>query len=645
MKKRILCLVLALLMVLPMLVACGGDGDVIDNINEQASRFTTTLNMWMITESELVAKVSELIVAGITPDKAEDKLTDEEKAKIAALTPEEKEAWEQLHLVNNEINKLTKAKYKTKLNIKYFTEEQYYAAVEKGFADHKAYIKEHKTGVLPNQTEETILNEYGIPELKYPSVLDCEVDILFIGNQQKYYDYVKQELLMELQAYFAESVELYSYIDNDFLVSANYNSLVYALPNYHGIGEYVYVMADKEMLDKYDAKDELASATLYDSAFKDYLDYIATEYKGDGVYPIYVDTSDKSISLNYTHYWNFNETNPGYITLNPGEFSIFGDNYFAGHLDNKTALESTNLLADKTYMQSLATKVYYENTDGYITNTANSKGEAAVHVVTGGWELKKQYEDMGYEVMVMQYPQMKDEEVFESMFAIGAYTIDASRSAEILAFLNTNSEIRNLLQYGVEGENYTLATTVVDGKEYSYVVEDPNNLYKMDLKKTGNVFMAYPNSEETAVQWEFQKKQNLQKQKYPTLAFNFDTGFDLDEEKVHIISAVSKKVSEYIDSLTTYAEVMEVWEGAQSNSVRDNMMATYIYSDLLGNVEITYTYNGQEHYVSVPTLADALKVYKVATISEKKDALQSPYALYINWAIIVGFVQEKNTTT
>ena len=206
MKKKILCLVLALLMVLPMLVACGGDEDVIGNINEEASRYTTTLNMWMITESQLIADASKLIVAGITPDKKEEKLTDEEKAKIAALSPEQKEAWEQLNLVNNEINKLTKAKYKTKLNIKYFTESEYYAAVEKGFADHDAYIKEHKTGVLPNQTEETELNEYGIPELKYPTVLDCEVDILFIGNAQKYTQYISQNLLVELQTYFAESV-------------------------------------------------------------------------------------------------------------------------------------------------------------------------------------------------------------------------------------------------------------------------------------------------------------------------------------------------------------------------------------------------------------------------------------------------------
>lgn len=644
MKKRILCLVLALLMVLPMLVACGGDEDVIGNINEEASRYTTTLNMWMITESQLIADASKLIVAGITPDKKEEKLTDEEKAKIAALSPEQKEAWEQLNLVNNEINKLTKAKYKTKLNIKYFTESEYYAAVEKGFADHDAYIKEHKTGVLPNQTEETELNEYGIPELKYPTVLDCEVDILFIGNAQKYTQYISQNLLVELQTYFAESVELYSYINNDFLVSANYNSMVYALPNYHGIGEYVYVMADKEMLDQYNADNKLSSATIYDSSFKDYLDYIAAEYGSSGVYPIYVDTADKTIPLSYTHYWSFDAASkPGYVTLNPDKFSIMGDSYFGGHFDSKTALESTNLLANKTYMQSLATKVYYENTAGYITNTASAKGEAAVHIVTGGWELKQQYEEAGYEVMVMQYPQMTDDQVFESMFAVGAYTIDAARSAEIIAFLNTNSEIRNLFQYGVEGENYTLATTKVGDKEYSYVVEDPNNLYKMDLKKTGNVFMAYPNSEATAAQWDYQKQQNLEMQTYPTLAFCFSTNFKLDEEAVLVMSAVSEKMEAYLNSMTDYAQIMEVYNRAKGMS--DRAMAKYIYSECLGNIEIPYTYNGEENYVSVATLLSALSSYKVSAISEKKDALQSPYALYVNWATVVGMVEEKKTNT
>ena len=59
MMKKIICLVLGLLMVLMAFTACGNEEDAKDAINDVASRTTTTLNMWVITESELVAEMSE----------------------------------------------------------------------------------------------------------------------------------------------------------------------------------------------------------------------------------------------------------------------------------------------------------------------------------------------------------------------------------------------------------------------------------------------------------------------------------------------------------------------------------------------------------------------------------------------------------
>ena len=59
--------------------------------------------------------------------------------------------------------------------------------------------------------------------------------------------------------------------------------------------------------------------------------------------------------------------------------------------------------------------------------------------------------------------------------------------------LNTNSELRNLLQYGVEGVHYEL-----DEDER---VDRFNNDYIMDINTTGNIFVAYPEENVTDEEW------------------------------------------------------------------------------------------------------------------------------------------------
>ena len=375
MKKKILCLLLAVLMLAPLMAGCSQTG-TIESINEEASRFTNTLNVWLVTESKLVADASAVILKGITPQKEEHKtLTDEEKAVVAAMTEEQKAAWYQVWEVSEGVNKLTKAKYKTKLNLKFYLESDYYAAVEAAFKKHEESIAAGNVTV-ENKTEETVLNEYGIPELKYPSVADYEVDILFVGNYEKYNNYVKNKWLVDIRSHLsAAAVKLGSYVSLSYLTSAAVDGSVYALPNNHGVGEYVYVLADKKLLDSYNS--DLTGATLYDTAFRDYLDYVyATYTDSNKVYPIYSESG--KIDLDYAHYWGYDfDTAAGLAVQNPGQFNIFGDNNY-----NKTELGNTNLLTDAAYMKALANKTHYEKTEAYLTQDPDVP--AAIRVVKGG---------------------------------------------------------------------------------------------------------------------------------------------------------------------------------------------------------------------------------------------------------------------
>ena len=618
MKKKIVCLALALLMVLPMLAGCSQNKDI-DDINQEASRYTTTLNVWLITESKLVADASALINAGLTPNKKTEDLTDAQKATVAAMTEEQLAAWNQVYNISEEINKLTKAQYKTKLNLKYFLESDYYAAVEAAFAEHETNINAgNVTG--KNETEETILNEYGIPELKYPTVADYEVDLLYLGDYGKYANYADNDWLIDLRTHLENAaVKLSSYVSLSYLMSATLNDNLYALPNNHGVGEYVYVMADKELMEEY--SNDLSSATLYDSNFKSYLNYIFGEYTGsDKVYPIYTDNQSGKIDLDFAHYWSYDfDTTPGYALQTPNDFSIFGDSYA-----NKAELGNSNLLADNAYMTALANKAYYEKTAGFVTTDPEAK--AAVRVVRGGYELKAQYEAQGYEVMVMQYPELTDAEIYSSLFAVGAYTVNAERSAEILTFLNTDAEVRNLLQYGIVGENYTLENVTVDGKDYVWAKATKDNVYVMDVNKTGNVFLTYPSSAEDVLRWEYEKAQNLEMVVYPTLGLNYDASDKLDEKNLRIISAVSEAVADLLAQMSA-DEITALYHLAAGVVTNNTDMANLILSPV--GTDLSYTMGGQTYVIDAAALRDAIKLMKTTEIVSGVD--RSPFALYSEW--------------
>lgn len=629
MKKKIVCLLLAMLMVLPLLAGCSNDNGI-DEINKEAERYTNTLNVWLITESKLVADASAVILSGITPKKEKlNLLTDAEKATVAAMTADQKAAWYQVWEVTDSINKLTKANYRTQLNLKYFLEADYYAAVEAAFATHQQNIA---AGNLQqeNKTEETILNEYGIPELKYPTIADYVVDILFIGDQAKYTQYANNEWLADMQGHLADSaIKLNSYVSTEYLTAAAINGLVYAIPNNHGVGEYIYMLADKELMESY--TNSLSDATLYDSSFKDYLDYVYETYTGSNkIYPIYTENQDGKIEIDYAHYWSFDfDSAPGVAVQKPNDFSIFGDAY----VDTKK-LENTNLLTDANYMMALANKVYYEGTDGYITTDANAK--AAIKVVKGSWEDRAAYEAQGYEVMVVQYPQLTDEEIYSSMFGIGAYSVSETRAAEILTYLNTDAEMRNLLQYGVEDVNYTLETVTVNEKDYVYAKATKDNVYLMDVEKTGNTLIAYPNDPDDVLRHEYDKKQNYEMVSASALGLNFSAVFKLDEDNVRIMNAVSAKLKVAIDNMTTSAEVNTLYLRALAASESDWNMV-YLIREHIGEGVTYVNAAGETVEITNAMIRKAIISMRRDALEENLDALQSPYALYLDWFEREGF--------
>ena len=131
MNKRIISLLLCAIMVLSViLTGCSKktDDEAIADVNETASESTMTLTMYLMAESEVDA--------------------------------------DQVAKIEEAVNKITKSKFKTRLVLRYFTEEEYTEALEEAIKKTKEEKNSKKPGSKPAATttttaEETVINELG----------------------------------------------------------------------------------------------------------------------------------------------------------------------------------------------------------------------------------------------------------------------------------------------------------------------------------------------------------------------------------------------------------------------------------------------------------------------------------------------------
>lgn len=136
--------------------------------------------------------------------------------------------------------------------------------------------------------------------------------------------------------------------------------------------------------------------------------------------------------------------------------------------------------------------------------------------------------------------------------------------------LNTNSELRNVLQYGVEGVHYEL-------DEYDRVSRF-NNDYMMNLEDTGNVFVAYPEEGMDEDVWERGVNTNLD------VRIHALTGLwikmrDVDKDVVANLATASKAYKDRMDACLTVEELEEFFKTAKEEVSGDAAFLAAISSD------------------------------------------------------------------
>ncbi len=263
MKRKLICLTLGILMLLScFLTSCGGNNNAEDGSEEAAvDNSAKTITMWIMTEEETTEQAQKL--------------------------------------VNQAVSKITKAKFKTNVILKYCTEDEYYEKLESAIkasqadvllkeehdSELRVYLRNHKgqkdeaelkkdfyaeypqyakfQNVVEEEDEEdavvteeeTVVNDYGIVEIKYPDEKENQVDIFYLSGYDKYMEYYNNEWLTLLgEELSTSSKKLTDYISASLLNGVQIDGGVYAIPNNVAIGEYTYMMIDKELFDLYRQK-------------------------------------------------------------------------------------------------------------------------------------------------------------------------------------------------------------------------------------------------------------------------------------------------------------------------------------------------------------------------------------------------------
>lgn len=506
MKKRFISLLLVLVMLFSALIGCSKEEENQEiKTKEQASETAKTVTMYVVTEKE----VSE----------------------------------ETANMVSEAFNQITKAKFKTRVVLTFVTYDKYYETIEGVIADNaarealkeesqkalKAARAEAKAMGIPTdsawfdefyeknpqyaefretqeltgddttaeETETVAVSgteDFFITQVKYPEAKKGQLDIIWIDSYERYMDYIELDYLSRLDDELgAGSKKLKEFISPSLLAWAKFaGGGTYAIPNNNVVGEYTYLLLNKKYIDKYNYDpSQFINLTSADTA-----KYLADIAKYETVPPIIGE-----LPIINTLYWNINFETRG---VDYDEFSILGEYYIPTRTMDPTSSDNNpvsvrNIFTVSSYTDQLMAIQEFKDA-GYIKADGGDNEECALRVVKGGKELEDIYKD-DYYINILEYPRISEKEVFSSMFAVSSFTVSLPRAMQVVTYLNTNEDLRNILQYGIKGVHYEI--------DNNGVLHRLNDDYMMNIRNTGNVFAAHPEEGLAPDYWKYGKAQNL----------------------------------------------------------------------------------------------------------------------------------------
>ena len=375
------------------------------------------------------------------------------------------------------------------------------------------------------------------------------MDIFLIRGEADFNYYADNFFLSELNEEISgNSKVLNTYIFPDFLTAATIDGTLYGIPNNHEVGEFTYFLVNKRLVaEEYLDPDKLTSLADCESFIED----VANYHKD--VTPVYGDYSPS-----YYRFWSGNDQDTfsvlaSRVTYETNIENVSFDNIFT--INNYTKNYSLyKKLKEKNYV---STGNVAEFGVGYVTCTADEV---------------KQYED-DYYINIFKRPMGTSADYLENVFAVSNYTKSTSRSMEIITMLNTDTELRTILQYGAEGIHWKY------DEENSDIIVKLSDEYKMNIYETGNLYMTYPDYGVGLDYWETAKQQNLMSYIPVTYALT-DYVNEYNQDSINKINQLSAQIWAQMESMTSEEFDNNISKfAAQVNSSEAFQKLTYIPSD------------------------------------------------------------------
>ncbi len=462
MKNKLFSLLLSLLALSALvfcLASCSSEED--PNKNQTQNRNFVTLNMWVIWDGH------ETDGNGNVPDSVKD-------IELA---------------VEDAFNVISRETYSTKVVFNWFKDETSY----------KAALAEKYAAIEGSATN----NPIGEAEGEYPALKEKQLDLVLMLDKEMLNSYASTGKLQVLDTLFTTSGkklynEMSSVIDFTKIAYEKDDQTtpgVFAIPNLNSVGEYTYLLVNKEAADYY----HTGLGNTYNSISDcvDLIEEVASDRDGFATQnnmSALLAPFDYYRAFFYTPYTMQDGTKAGDSFL--GNAMIGGQNGLLASFWNANSNPYSSMLGtfydasgetltNSDYMTYLAVMNYCTANNEYAVSDVNAyNGEAfAVGVMQGNYELRNEFGDEYY-CIVLDKPRMTDEDLFSGMWAISKYTVNAERSMEIIQALLTDANLVNTLVYGVEGTHYRAENdgTVV-----------PLGTYYMEPRHAGNLYNVLPN--------------------------------------------------------------------------------------------------------------------------------------------------------
>jgi len=679
MKKRLLCLFMGLILVLSVfLTACSSDDEGADKKNTGAQ----TITMCVITErkvcnteaelaeylekecggnedSEKYKEMLKVVENYEAVEEAFTKITKESKINVDLLFYTEEEYEERLTTTiadaaeyAQEAERAARAleKYISDYQAAYPEEKYPVSALTKSFYYHfpefekyKDYIAQSAMEDEEESGEENVEDIYqagdlGVKELVYPETQENQLDIIYVSGLDMYREYIENDWLMALDSYISSSgKKLNDYIAGSLLKGVQYYGSTYAIPNNVQIGEYKYMLVDKDLFDEWRYNSEQVSTVLD-------LNHFFEDISNSNPEILPIDATFDECIGQFVWYWNIDwvedEFGDNIYSIGDGnKFSLLGALYgdAATASRGQISLGFNSLFTSPEYRDIYLKLKEYEY-NGYYAAEGDTRTNAAVSFVDGDYTIKASMEENDgvytdengkeYYAYVVKYPEVDETSLYGNMFGVFANSSNVSACVSVLTMLNTDSKLRNILQYGVEGVDYTI------DEETGVLTRSADTLYKMDIEKTGNCFIAHPEEGLPADYWENAKNQNNDALINPLLGFDFNSIFeeydnDLDYNLWSYLMQYTAQISAEIDACEDIDELTKLVADEKSG----------LCVTLAGNPSITVEYEGQIYTDFVLQLSKLTnKNYDAATEEEDRYAGESPYAVYYTWMQTYGYV-------